>query len=314
MKDYLLSYETVYLRPKYSELVSRDNADTSISFGKHKFRLPVVPANMQDVISFENAAWLSRNNYFYIMHRFQGATAKFIEYAHVRKLPVVSVSVGVKNIEKEICYKLGRRIHFITIDVAHGHHELVEKAVEYIRNEFPFTFLIAGNVATREGAGFLANDLKVDAIKVGIGGGSICSTKHETGFHLPTLHSVDEAASVVRGDVPIIADGGAKRFGDIAKALTLGASMVMSGSWFAACKDSPAALVKKQKVYRGSTSYAAKGVDRHIEGHVLSLTPTVTYEQQMKKISDAVKSQISYAGGDNLDAFRTVEWEKVNPS
>jgi GMP reductase len=145
-------------------------------------------------------------------------------------------------------------------------------------------------------------------VKVGIGGGSICTTRNKTGFHLPTAYSVWECAQTGL-DVPIIADGGAREFGDVAKALTLGATMVMSGGFFASCIDSPAKIVNGRKVYRGSTSYEAKGERKHIEGRTLELSEGTTYAERLDEIRQAICSSISYAGGTNLACFNTVKWE-----
>ena len=122
----------------------------------------------------------------------------------------------------------------------------------------------------------------------------------------PTLFTVNNNLNV-----KIIADGGIKHHGDIAKALVLGAEMVMCGGLFASCIDSPAKIVSGKKVYRGSTSYAAKGNDSHVEGKTIELEGELTYEKRLEKISEALRSSISYAGGKDLSAFRSVEWDVV---
>jgi len=139
---------------------------------------------------------------------------------------------------------------------------------------------------------------------------SICTTRYMTGFHLPTLQSVYESQE---SNVPIIADGGAKYYGDIAKALTFGATMVMSGGWFASCIDSPAKIVGGKKLYRGSTSYESKGQRKHIEGRQIELEEGLTYAERMEEIKQSLSSAISYAGGTNLEAFNFVDWGLVYP-
>ena len=316
MSDFLFTYDNIYLRPKHSSLKSRSLADTTTDFCGHKFNLPVVPANMADVISFENAKFLSENGYFYIMHRFNNATKKFADYSSDQKLKLISLSVGVGEESKsdiEYAREKLSNIDFITIDVAHGDHDNVEDMVNWIRDYFdgysPAPNIIAGNVATSDGYKFLCG-LGVDAVKIGIGGGSICSTRYKTGFHLPTAYSVLECSEIGL-DVPIIADGGAKHYGDIAKALTLGATMVMSGGWFASCIDSPARIINGKKVYRGSTSYESKGEHKHIEGITLELEEGFTYSDRLNEIKQALQSSISYAGGDDLSSFNTVELEEL---
>jgi GMP reductase len=113
--------------------------------------------------------------------------------------------------------------------------------------------------------------------------------------------------------VPIIADGGAKHYGDVAKALTLGATMVMSGGWFASCIDSPAKIINGKKLYRGSTSYESKGEHKHIEGISLELEEGFTYSDRLIEIQQSLQSAISYSGGTDLTAFNSVEWARILP-
>lgn len=320
MVPYLPSYDTITLRPRYSTLTSRAFANTTMDFLGKKFRLPVVPSNMSDVIDVNIAKKLSENGYFYVMHRFDGFTPSLIRQANQENWQTISVSVGVtpeqlKNPLREIMIGQWPRLDFVTVDVAHGHHGLMKEAVLWLKHHVPMAKIIAGNVATAEGALFLA-ELGVDAIKVGIGGGGICTTRYKTGFHLPTLHSVGEIAIAFQEkniDIPIIADGGAKHYGDIAKALTFGATMVMSGGWFASCIDSPAKIENGKKIYRGSTSYAAKGENKHVEGKTLELESGVTIDERLREIQQSLQSSISYAGGDDLSAFEHVEYERILP-
>ena len=319
MNDFLLSYDTVTLYPRHSSLPSRDKGNTSLIFCGHKFKLPVVPANMMDVISIRNAEWLSDNGYFYIYHRFgegEEHTLNFIK--NYQSLDIISISIGVNqesiNIVDAIKGKKWR-VDFITIDVAHADHENVKRIIAHIKNVLPYTKLIVGNVATTDGVIYLC-DLGVDAVKIGIGGGSICTTRYMTGFHIPTLQSVNYAnlAMLERDiDVPIIADGGANHYGDVAKAIRFGATIVMNGGWFASCIDSPAKIVDGKKLYRGSTSYEMKGHHNHIEGRQLELLEGITYEQRMAEIKEAIQSSISYAGGEDLSAFETLEYGRILP-
>lgn len=314
MKHQIFSYDNVYLIPEHSSLKSRADADTSIDLSGWKFALPVVPANMLDVISFSNTKFLSENGYFYIMHRFEGATKKFVDFAYENALKLVSISTGVNDDSKrELEYALNKlRVHWVCIDTAHGDHDNVGEMLKFIHKYCDHGLdtrpkILAGNVATAEGYRFLC-DAGADAVKVGIGGGSICTTKNKTGFHLPTAYSVWECANLGL-DIPIIADGGAKDFGDVAKALTLGATMVMSGGWFASCIDSPAKIENGKKIYRGSTSYEAKGQRHHIEGRTLELSEGTTYPERLEEIRQAICSSISYGGGKDLSCFNTVKWD-----
>jgi GMP reductase len=110
---------------------------------------------------------------------------------------------------------------------------------------------------------------------------------------------------------PVIADGSIKYYGDIAKALVAGATMVMSGKLFASCIDSPAEIIDGKKQYRGSTSFAAKKINKHIEGKIVELDANTTIETRLEEIKQALQSSISYAGGSNLEVFKKVKWIRV---
>ena len=310
MRDFLFSYDDICLRPKYSDLEHRADGDTSVRFLGQTYKIPVIPANMQDVISWDIADWMDDNSYFYIMHRFDKANQKVSPKRPEHDVKLVNISLGVNDESKrelDALYDNDIIPIVITIDVAHGHHKKVEEMIKFIGPKAKKgPQIIAGNVATAEGYRFLC-DLGVDAVKVGIGGGSICSTRYKTGFHVPTAYSVWECAQTGL-DVPIIADGGATHFGDVAKALVLGADMVMSGRWFAECIDSPAKIHNGKKIYRGSTSFESKGHNNHVEGHTIEITEGCSYAERLLEIQQALRSSISYAGGKDLSAFNNVTW------
>jgi GMP reductase len=310
----LFTYDDVYLRPTYSELTSRSLADTSVQFLGRKYKSPVIPANMADVISWDIADRLDAEDYFYIMHRFDKANQKIPLPLEDESCRFANISLGVNDESKRELDWMYENDIFpinITIDVAHGHHKMVKDMIEFIRPGFKKGIkegnIIAGNVATADGYKFLC-DLGVDAVKVGIGGGSICTTRYQTGFHLPTAYSIYECAELGM-DVPIIADGGLKHYGDITKALALGATMVMSGGWFASCVDSPAQIFQGKKIYRGSTSFESKGHKKHIEGRTVELSEGVTYLERMDEIRQALCSSISYAGGRDLSILSHIDWQ-----
>jgi len=307
--DISLHYENVFLKPNYSSVQSRSEIDTDILFCGRTFKLPVVPANMKCCIDTDTCALLDKHGYFYIMHRFDEDIHNFVHFANLQKFNLVSISVGIQQKDKNILTSIAQsmmRVDFVTIDVAHGHHAKVAEQISHIKQVLPSTKIIAGNVATLQGVEYL-HRVGADAVKVGIGGGYACTTKDKTGFTYPMFSCVLECAKD-RG-IPIIADGGVRCNGDIAKALVAGASMVMCGSIFAACSDSPAPLVKdasgrKFKQYFGSASVHNKIEKKNIEGTMkLMETDTFTYLEKLEEIKQDLQSAISYSGGCNLGAL-----------
>jgi GMP reductase len=329
--DKALKYEDICLVPNYSKCNSRSELSTFTVFGRQRFKLPIVPANMKSVISWELAEWMTKNRYFYIMHRFDSEEDRlqFLHVANHDDWQTISISVGVNDSEKEFLIKaasLNQRIDYITIDIAHGDCLNMVKMIKHTKRCFPEAFLIAGNVATPQGVVNLS-EAGADAVKVGIGQGSPCTTKDKTGFTMPMFSCVGQCTGLSKnrtfelGDeesesIPIIADGGVKCNGDIAKALVAGANMVMAGGLFATCSDSPAETIKIDgkvcKAYFGSASAQNKGHNNHIEGTLKNLTSDgMTYATKLKEIQQDLQSSISYAGGINIECLKEVGFNTV---
>jgi len=310
----VFDYHQINLVPRCCIVESRSMCDTRFQLGRNTFALPIVPANMECVIDTPLAIKLATAGYFYIMHRFANQTLSFAQTMKDHNLPI-SISVGVgKESYDTLQELLNNNIipDYITIDIAHGHALTVQKMITWIREHLPSNvFIIAGNVSTPDAV----RDLEgwgADAIKVGIGPGSACTTYNVTGFGSRGIQAsiVQQCAMAARRAI-IIADGGIKDPGDIAKSLALGAKMVMIGGMFSALIDSPGNTVsldgRHYKEFWGSASVHAHGKKDRIEG-TKNLVPmkSRTVLEEMTYLTECLQSAISYGGGCDLSCFSNI--------
>lgn len=316
----VFDYEDIQLIPAKCVVNSRSECDTSILLGGHTFKIPVVPANMQTIIDESIAIQLAESGYFYIMHRFNPEKrANFVRDMQSRSL-IASISVGVKDEDYTFIVQLAAdelTPEFITIDIAHGHSNAVINMIQHIKKHLPESFVIAGNVGTPEAVRELEN-AGADATKVGIGPGKVCITKIKTGFgtggwQLAALRWCAKAATK-----PIIADGGIRTHGDIAKSVRFGASMVMIGSLFAGHEESPGQTIEidgqRFKEYFGSASEFQKGEKKNVEGKKMYVEYKGPLMDTLDEMQQDLQSSISYAGGSKLEAIRTVDYVIVKNS
>ncbi|MBP8285234.1 MAG: GMP reductase [Rhodoferax sp.] len=309
----IFDYDNILLLPRKCRVDSRSECDAGVDFGPKRFRIPVVPANMKTVVSESICIWLAQNGYFYVMHRFDLDNVAFVRDMTERGL-YASISLGVKKPDYETVDRLvalGLTPQYVTIDIAHGHADSVKNMIAYLREKIPTTFIIAGNVATPEAVIDLEN-WGADATKVGIGPGKVCITKLKTGFGTGgwQLSALKWCARVATK--PIIADGGIRDHGDIAKSIRFGATMVMIGSLFAGHQESPGQTVevdgKLYKEYYGSASDFNKGEYKHVEGKRILEPIKGKLADTLIEMEQDVQSSISYSGGRKLMDIRKVNY------
>jgi GMP reductase len=309
----IFDYDNVLLLPRKCRVESRSECDSSMELGGRRFKLPVVPANMKTVVDAKICLWLARNGYFYVMHRFDLDNVQF-----VRKMreagAFASISVGVKPADYEMVDRLaaaGLVPEYVTIDIAHGHADTVKNMIAHLKQKLPASFVIAGNVGTPEAVIDLEN-WGADATKVGIGPGKVCITRMKTGFGTGgwQLSALKWCARVATK--PIIADGGIREHGDIAKSIRFGASMVMVGSMLAGHEESPGETVEVDgrlfKEYYGSASDFNKGEYKHVEGKRILEPVKGKLPDTLREMQEDLQSSISYAGGTKLVDIRKVNY------
>ena len=317
MNKLALTYDDIQLVPDYSEIESRKNIilETNLTT-RTKLNIPLVASPMDTVCEKEMAIKFMQMGGVGIIHRFmsiQKQVDQILEVVNYKK--TLGVSLPVAAAVGANGDFLGRAIELVVaganvilIDVAHGHHKNVRLAIEKIKNLDPNVDVIAGNIATAKAA----IDLEkwgADGLRVGIGGGSLCTTRIKTGFGIPNVTCIEEIVSVT--SLPVMADGGIRSSGDIAKALALGASNVMIGSLIAGTEESPGSIIEKQnglyKRYRGAASLETKMTHgqeaRNVEGESTIIPYKGGVKYILEGLIDGIKSALSYAGSENLKRF-----------
>lgn len=319
-----LTFDDVQLVPRYSEIESRSHCEVRTRITKKKLiGVPIVASPMDTVCGRNMACRMDELEGLGIVHRFQSIEdqCKCIPMAKCdsqKHLYARSASIGVTGDYLERATELIKAgYNIILIDVASGDHLNVKRVLQQLKSMFNDVEFIAGNVATREGARDLC-EWGADALRVGLGNGALCTTRLKTGVGIPQVTAISDCVEVAdEFDVPVIADGGIRYPGDVAKALALGASTVMLGSLLAGTKESPGKIEKigtwpnEQlfKKYRGAASLETKMVhgleEKNVEGESKLIPYKGKVERIINDILDGLRSSMSYAGAIDLKEFES---------
>lgn len=310
-----LAFDDVLLVPQFSDIVSRKDVDISSRLDdKIYLHIPIISSPMDTVTGQVMACELSILGGLGILHRYNSIDeqANMVKYCKDNRAIHVGAAIGSTGDYLERASKLlDSGADVICLDVAHGDHISVKIAIEQIRKQFGWNLhLMAGNVATKDAFERLT-DWGVDSIRVGVGGGSICSTRIQTGHGVPTLSSIFDCASGT-GRAKLIADGGIKTSGDIVKSLAAGSDFVMLGSMLAGTDETPGDILeengKKYKVYRGMASKEAqldwKGNYSSFEGVSSRVNYKGHLSSVLEDITRNIRSGLSYSGAKNLIELR----------
>jgi len=316
-----LTYDDVLLVPQYSDIKSRKEIYIgNILDNAHWLALPVISSPMDTITESEIAYQMCKNGGLGIIHRYNTIEEQALLVHETYNLllkaavkPQVGAAVGVTDGYLERAVTLcANGAEIICIDVAHGHHLLVKNAIEALKKELDSNIhIMAGNVATLEGFNDLA-DWGADSIRCNIGGGSICSTRVQTGHGLPGLQTIMDCARTDR-DVKIIADGGIRSSGDIVKALAAGADFVMVGSLLSGTDETPGETIATStglvKKYRGMASSDAQMDWRGRTSSEEGISTHVKYKglvgDILKSLRKGIKSGLSYSGARTIQQFQT---------
>lgn len=319
--DLKLGFKDVMIRPKRSTLKSRSQVSLERSFtfrnsGKKWSGIPIIAANMDTVGTFEMAAALSKEKILTAVHKHysQEEWSQFLEGQTDSIYDYIALSTGIGSADEEKIQKIIQKhpqIQFLCIDVANGYSEYFVDFVKKMRKNFPNQTIIAGNVVTGE----MVEELILagaDLVKVGIGPGSVCTTRLKTGVGYPQLSAIIECADAAHGlGGHIISDGGCKIPGDVSKAFGGGADFVMLGGMFAGHDESGGEIVeengKKFRLFYGMSSLTA--MDKHSggiaeyrasEGKTVRVSYKGPVSETVKDILGGVRSTCTYVGASQL--------------
>jgi IMP dehydrogenase len=297
-----------------STLAHRSEAQPKVGFGPFNLSLPLIGSPMPDVCGAEMCRVLAQEGALGILHRFQSIENQQREFTQVSQHSnaTVGAAIGITGEYKDryqALYNAGCRL--FCLDTANGAHIQVAHALNWLRNQAPDLFLMAGNVASAEAFSWL-EEQGADAIRVGIAGGSVCETRTETGVYVPTPYSVAEIAAI-RKSALIIGDGGVRTPSDFCKLLALGADAVMVGSALAGTKEAPGNVIlmdgKKYKIMRGAASFSVQQQSgNESPGYVEGTETLVAYRETATKVLHrylaGLQSSMSYMNARTLDEYR----------
>jgi IMP dehydrogenase len=323
-----LTFDDVLIRPAESTVEPREaNVETLLAKG-FSLKIPIVSAAMDKVTESAMAIALGKLGGIGIIHR---SNTLEDEVAMVREAKKAGVAVGAAcsafDLERALALKAAGA-DIISIDSAHGHNLNVVAGAKKIKKAIGKTPLLVGNIATAEAAKELVKF--ADGIKVGIGPGSICTTRIVSGVGVPQLSAIMDVVSIARkANVPVIADGGIRNSGDIAKALGAGASVVMLGNMLAGTDASPGKIVtidgRRFKEYRGMGSMAVlkkgKANDRYLgtskgivpEGVSALVAYSGTLDEVVERLVGGIRVSMGYVGAKNMKEFeKRVEFQIVS--
>jgi IMP dehydrogenase len=318
-----ITFDDVLLVPAYNHHESRRLVDISMTdkTGVFSLKLPIMSSNMDTITEHEMANFMAEKGAIGVLHRFMSIERNLEEFEQCSAGVFVSVGCSEQDMTRAEALRDAGAEYFC-IDVAHAHGKYVGRTLKKLRRLLPNACVIAGNVATYAGADYLAS-CGADLVKVGIGAGSVCSTRIKAGFGVPMLTSIQQCARIGRS---VIADGGIRTPGDLVKAFAFGADFVMLGGILAGTRPAPGQVVErdgqKVKAFRGMASREVQ--DEFIGGmHDWRTAEGVSTYVPYRDDEDAViadlvgglRSGLTYGGASTIrELQRRLEYVVVSPA
>lgn len=325
----LLTFDDVLIVPKFSTIKSRKDVNLQTHMGAELLELPVISSNMDTVTGGEMCSAMGGAGGIGCLHRFMPIDEMVATWKE-RSLsnPIISIGLGQHELDRAIALWKAGATHFC-IDVAHGAQQTVVDQTNTLRGLLPQAYIIVGNFASASSVRVFLERTpdSINAIKVGIGPGSACTTRIKTGVGVPQFSAIQQIAAELKNtDIKVIADGGMKTPGDIVKALGAGAHFVMLGGMLAGTNETPGVPVyagngQYFKKYRGSASkesYGIQGKDQAYitaEGESFLVPCKGPVAEIMQEIEGGIRSAMTYVGARTLDEFRErCEFAQISPA
>ena len=314
------SFDDVLIVPKYNKVPSRKDVNFKTRVTKnYSIDIPIIAANMDTVCESQMAIAIGRLGGLGVIHRFLTIEEQVREIKAVKKNNLLAAAaIGVKDYEERAKALVEAGVDIFVLDVAHGHAKRTDIVLDFLKANYPDVDVMIGNIATKDAAEHFINK-GADGLKVGIGPGSMCTTRIMSGAGVPQITAVMDAYEASQGRIPVCADGGIKYPGDLTKAIGAGADTSMIGSLFAGTLETPGEVIekdgKKFKEYRGMASYAAtikkmaldgQKVDEvvHVEGEMTLMPYIGEVEVIIKKLLGGLASGMTYVGAQNIEALK----------
>lgn len=314
-RDHGLTFDDVLIIPSKSEVKSRRDPSLKSKLTKTRFlETPIISANMDTVTESKMAIAMNAMGGLGVLHRFMNIEQQVIEIQKVKDAGalIISASIGVNADFKERAAAIVKAgVNLMTIDIAHGHSISMIDTLKWLKDTYPLLEVIAGNLATPDAAVDLI-EAGADAIKVGIGPGSMCTTRIITGCGVPQLTAIAMCAEAAESyGVPIIADGGIRTSGDMVKAFCAGASTIMLGSMLSGSIETPGDIVNGRKQYRGMASKKAQvswrgelPLGMAPEGESTSVSVKGHVEDVLHELTGGIRSGMSYINATTIEEMK----------
>lgn len=285
------SYDDVLIVPKYNKILSRKDVELKTRITRnYEIDIPLVAANMDTICEAKMAIALGKLGGLGVIHRFMKIEEQAEQVKEVKKQGLLcAAAIGVKDIKERAEALVKAGLEILVIDIAHGHSKYAGKTLDYLKATYPNVDIIAGNIATKDAAEYFLSK-GADAVKVGIGPGSLCTTRLKAGAGVPQLTAIMDVYEAIKGEIPVCADGGIRKPADVVKAFGAGANTVMLGSIFAGTEETPGEIFgrdeKKFKIYRGSASWDVSVKKAELDGNLEKIPISIEGE----------KTEIPYRG------------------